>query len=71
MSVRAVVPRNFILGIKINAVDYVITDNDGNHNDNPASHDALHDIRAIASWGLIDFIEISGGDYEKPGMPFA
>ncbi|KAJ7211339.1 hypothetical protein GGX14DRAFT_624355 [Mycena pura] len=23
--------------------------------------------RTIASWGLVDFVEISGGDYEKPG----
>lgn len=22
----------------------------------------------MATWGIFDFIEISGGDYEKPGM---
>jgi hypothetical protein len=22
----------------------------------------------MAAWGIFDFIEISGGDYEKPGM---
>jgi hypothetical protein len=61
------VPRNFVLGIKINAADYVATDYDDEHKHNPTPPDALHHIRIITSWGLIDFIEISGGDYENPG----
>jgi hypothetical protein len=28
---------------------------------------ALEHVRTIALWGHIDFIEISGGDYENPG----
>jgi hypothetical protein len=67
VAIRSVVPRNFVLGIKINAADYVATDCDVKHKHNPTPPDALHHIRVIASWGLIDFIEISGGDYEKPG----
>lgn len=74
MAIRSVVPRNFVLGIKINAADYVATVCDDTHKDNlNPPDDALHHIRVIASWGLIDFIEISGGDYEKPGnnlIPF-
>jgi 2,4-dienoyl-CoA reductase-like NADH-dependent reductase (Old Yellow Enzyme family) len=64
VAIRSIVPSNFVLGIKINAADYVTTEFD---DQNPALHDALHHIRIIASWGLIDFIEISGGDYENPG----
>lgn len=67
VAIRSVVPRNFVLGIKINAADYVATVCDDTHKDNlNPPDDALHHIRVIASWGLIDFIEISGGDYEKP-----
>jgi len=29
---------------------------------------ALEHVRTMASWQMIDFIEISGGDYESPGM---
>ena len=64
-AIRSVVPSNFVLGIKINAVDYVATACDDKHNSTPS--DGLHHIRDIASWGLVDFIEISGGDYEMPG----
>lgn len=28
---------------------------------------ALHYVRDIVGWGLFDFLEISGGDYESPG----
>ena len=28
---------------------------------------ALEHILAMAQWGGVDIIEISGGDYEKPG----
>jgi hypothetical protein len=29
---------------------------------------ALEHVRTMAGWQMIDFIEISGGDYETPGM---
>ncbi|KAF7345338.1 Nadph dehydrogenase [Mycena sanguinolenta] len=58
---RAVVPRNFILGLKMNSADYA--DSYENGDISPA----LDHIRTIASWGSVDFIEISGGDYESPG----
>jgi hypothetical protein len=63
-----VVPSNFVLGIKINAADYVATPSDDKQGHNSSSSDALHHIRAIASWDLVDFIEVSGGDYEKLGI---
>ncbi|KAJ7512967.1 hypothetical protein B0H11DRAFT_1948209 [Mycena galericulata] len=60
LAIRAVVPPDFILGLKINAADYADSNTAGE------SSLALNHVRAIASWGLVDFIEISGGDYEKP-----
>ena len=67
LAIRSAVPRTFVLGIKINAADYVATDDDNSHKQKPTLPDALDHIRTIACWGLIDFIEISGGDYEKLG----
>ena len=66
-AIRYVVPSNFVLGIKINAADYVTTACDDKHKQDSIPPDALHHIHDIASWGLVDFIEISGGDYEMPG----
>ncbi|KAJ6577767.1 hypothetical protein B0H19DRAFT_1121306 [Mycena capillaripes] len=57
---RAAVPSDFILGLKINAADYADSNAAGEVSP------ALDHVRTIASWGSVDFIEISGGDYEKP-----
>ena len=49
----------------MNAADYTNSERD--------KHRAIDDdrvldhVRTIASWGMVDFIEVSGGDYEKPG----
>ncbi|KAJ6524319.1 hypothetical protein B0H19DRAFT_1042921 [Mycena capillaripes] len=59
---RAVVPSNFVLGIKINSADYAESYTAGHVSASPV----LDHILTIASWGSVDFIEISGGDYEKP-----
>ncbi|KAG5652367.1 hypothetical protein H0H81_005229 [Sphagnurus paluster] len=56
-SIRAVVKKEFIIGIKINAADYVDTLEDDR---------VLGHFQSIATWGNVDFIEVSGGDYEKP-----
>jgi len=56
------VPKDFVVGAKLNSADFV---------DRKAvatsDEKALQHVRDIASWGLIDFLEISGGDYESPG----
>ncbi|KAJ7608024.1 hypothetical protein DFH06DRAFT_1249196 [Mycena polygramma] len=57
---RAAVSSNFILGLKLNAADYAASSSAGE------ASAALDHVRTIAGWGLVDFIEISGGDYEKP-----
>lgn len=56
-AIRKVVRTNFVLGIKLNSADYAETDQDV----------VLDHFKAIACWSEVDFIEVSGGDYEKPG----
>jgi 2,4-dienoyl-CoA reductase-like NADH-dependent reductase (Old Yellow Enzyme family) len=59
LGIRKSVPKDFVLGIKLNAGDYV---------DGMTCQDrALDHVCTIASWNRVDFIEISGGDYENPG----
>lgn len=58
-GIRARVPSNFVLGVKMNAADYV--------EGGVTEAQALGQLQAIAEWGGVDFIEISGGDYENPG----
>ncbi|KAF5379152.1 hypothetical protein D9615_006060 [Tricholomella constricta] len=59
-AIRATVAKTFVIGIKINAADYV------DHNELDIADRVLNHFQAIARWGEIDFIEVSGGDYEKP-----
>ncbi|KAJ3539614.1 hypothetical protein NM688_g6339 [Phlebia brevispora] len=73
-AIRApgVVPPDFVVGVKLNAADYI----DGS---SPASAEGtaksdntddeqrvLSHVREIASWKMVDFIEVSGGSYENP-----
>lgn len=42
------------------------------HQDTPSEKEeqeirALEHIRTLANWHAIDFMEVSGGDYENPG----
>lgn len=73
-SIRApgVVPQDFVLGVKLNAADYVDSSQSGDAVNNPSDtaldeERPLKHIQEIASWGMVDFIEVSGGDYESPG----
>jgi 2,4-dienoyl-CoA reductase-like NADH-dependent reductase (Old Yellow Enzyme family) len=56
-GIRGVTPAHFILGIKLNAGDYVLG--------GISEEEALSHIKQIGLLG-VDFIEISGGDYENP-----
>jgi 2,4-dienoyl-CoA reductase-like NADH-dependent reductase (Old Yellow Enzyme family) len=80
-SIRKCVPIDFILGVKVNACDYLdrpsgaagVMGGDreargGIGCQKTQESRALEHIRTMASWHMIDFIEISGGDYETPGM---
>ena len=67
-SIRAVLPRPFVLGVKLNSSDYVGA---GSVHDPRAEEEAedraVAHVVDIARWDTIDFIEVSGGDYENPG----
>ncbi|KAG8948324.1 hypothetical protein FRC04_009819 [Tulasnella sp. 424] len=56
--IRATIPQPFAIGIKVNAADYV--------SGSVTAEQALEHTREMASWRMLDFIEISGGDYERP-----
>ncbi|KAI0251171.1 hypothetical protein BJV78DRAFT_1392551 [Lactifluus subvellereus] len=66
-SIRKVLPRTFVLGIKLSSSDYVGA---GSLHEAQAEQEAedraLSHVVDIARWDMIDFIEISGGDYENP-----
>lgn len=59
-AIRAVVPQDFCVGIKLNSADYGTAD---------ALADCVEQIRVISEAG-IDFLEISGGTYENPTVSF-
>lgn len=65
--IRREIPRDFILSIKFNAADYSTADSLTQASVSEGESRALEHILAMAQWGGVDFIEISGGDYEKPG----
>ncbi|KAG8716044.1 hypothetical protein FRC11_010770 [Ceratobasidium sp. 423] len=52
------IPDSFVIGIKLNAGDYA--------GDRATEEHALSHVRSIAAWQQVDFLEISGGDYESP-----
>ena len=66
-SIRAVLPRPFVLGVKLNSSDYVSA---GSVHDPRAEEEAedraVAHVVDVARWDMIDFIEVSGGDYENP-----
>lgn len=72
-SIRAVTPPNFILGVKISSADYVEAGSglalDEKYEILSMEEErAVGHVKEIARWKSVDFIEISGGDYECPGQ---
>ncbi|KAF8830510.1 hypothetical protein HHX47_DHR2001175 [Lentinula edodes] len=65
-AIREVVPRDFVLGIKFNTSDYSLFEE--SEAKVAQEERALTHLRQVASWSTVDFIEISGGDYENPGL---
>jgi 2,4-dienoyl-CoA reductase-like NADH-dependent reductase (Old Yellow Enzyme family) len=67
-GIHAIVPKDFVIGVKINSADYVETgERPSDERVLKETRRVLDHIRTIAFWGMVDFIEISGGDYESPG----
>lgn len=70
--IRLSTAKTFVICIKINSADYISSDTSGAYNTvDDAEMVALNHILAMSEWGLIDVIEISGGDYESPGRCLA
>ncbi|KAI0302385.1 hypothetical protein B0F90DRAFT_1925132 [Multifurca ochricompacta] len=66
-SIRKVLPRPFVLGVKLSSSDYVGADSLPNPRaEEEAEDSALAHVVNVARWDMVDFIEISGGDYENP-----
>lgn len=57
-AVRGRVPSDFVVGVKLNSSDYV----EGGLTED----DALRNVEMLAESGRVDFVEISGGNYENP-----
>lgn len=57
---RERVPASFAIGIKLNSSDYV--------KGGLSEEDALQNVRWLAETHMVDFVEVSGGTYEKPAM---
>lgn len=67
-KIREIAPREFVVGIKLNAADYVdaqVADDTTNVPQGQEDRSLSH-VTEMASWGMVDFIEVSGGDYENP-----
>ena len=64
--IRREVPKDFVLSIKYSAADYR-TDSVAQSSPSKNESRALEHILAMAQWGGVDIIKITGGDYEKPG----
>lgn len=63
-ATRAVVPKTFCIGVKLNSTDHQAT---GQASSSPQFQDVLKQAVCIAEAGA-DFLEISGGSYENPMM---
>ena len=60
-----------MLGVKLSSSDYVGAGSAQNPQAEEEAEDrALAHVVDVARWGMVDFIEISGGDYENAGTTF-
>ena len=67
-AIRGLTPPDFMLGIKINSADSVQAgESPSDARFQTEMNRVLDYVCRIADWGTVDFIEISGGDYESPG----
>ena len=58
--IRKQVSDDFLIGVKLNSSDYV--------QGGLTEDDALQNIKWLAESGNVDFVEISGGNYENPSF---
>jgi 2,4-dienoyl-CoA reductase-like NADH-dependent reductase (Old Yellow Enzyme family) len=67
-GIRASTSTDFVIGIKLNAADYSPTDIVEDSSLTEGEQRALEHLHTLATWKLIDIVEISGGDYDQPGI---
>ncbi|KAI0066807.1 FMN-linked oxidoreductase [Artomyces pyxidatus] len=70
-TIRAVVPSQFIVGVKVSSADYVEAGSSPSVDtgiEDAIEERALGHVIEISTWEMVDFIEISGGDYENPAF---
>jgi 2,4-dienoyl-CoA reductase-like NADH-dependent reductase (Old Yellow Enzyme family) len=69
-GIRASTSIDFVISVKLNAADYSPTDiaEDSSSLLTEGEQRALEHLLALATWRLIDIVEISGGDYDQPGI---
>ncbi|KAF9533544.1 hypothetical protein CPB83DRAFT_480515 [Crepidotus variabilis] len=65
--IRSSTSKDFVIGIKLNVADYAsLVEPESSTSLTAHEQGAMQHLSDIASWGLVDFVEISGGDYETP-----
>jgi 2,4-dienoyl-CoA reductase-like NADH-dependent reductase (Old Yellow Enzyme family) len=52
------VSKDFVVGVKLNSSDYV--------QGGLTEDDALYNVETLANTAMVDFVEVSGGNYENP-----
>jgi len=65
-KIRALTPPEFVIGIKLNAADYTNSATGPDVSLTEHEQRAMQHLLTIARWATVDFVEISGGDYETP-----
>lgn len=70
-GIRASTSTDFVISVKLNAADYSTTDIAEDSLLTEGEQRALEHLLALATWRLIDIVEISGGDYDHPSIFYA
>ncbi|KIM46043.1 hypothetical protein M413DRAFT_441104 [Hebeloma cylindrosporum] len=65
-GIRVSTSTDFVISVKLNAADYSPTDIAEDSLLTEGERRSLEHILALATWRLIDIVEISGGDYDQP-----
>jgi len=67
-GIRTSTSTDFVISVKLNAADYSPTDITEDSLLTEGEQRALEHLLALTTWRLIDIVEISGGDYDQPGI---
>ena len=59
------IPKDFVLGVKLNSADFV-----DRNTVSSSDEKVLQQVKDIVGWESLDFLEISGGDYESRSVDY-